>query len=135
MKKMFYLLALLPVILFSVSLTSCSKDDDELEAQNVLYGTKWQAEDWLYQSFWGGGKTYAVLDFTSNTTCDLYNTQQGYVVYDCGKFSYTISGNTVTFKSLEDGDISTYTISGRKMTKNEGSNHIKGGIENTFIKQ
>lgn len=135
MKKMSYLLVLLPVILFSVSLTSCSKDDDKLEEQNVLYGTKWQAEDWLYQTFWGGGKAYAVLDFTSNTTCELYNTQQGVVVYDCGKFSYTISGNTVTFKSLEDGDISTYTISGRKMTKNEGSNHIKGGIENTFIKQ
>lgn len=135
MKKMFSLLALLPVILISVSLTSCSKDDDEPEAQNVLYGTKWQAEDWLYQSFWGGGITYAVLDFTSNTTCELYNTQKGYIVYDCGKFSYTISGNTVTFKSLDDGDISTYTISGRKMTKNEGSNHIKGGIESTFIKQ
>ena len=132
MKKMFSLLALLPVILISVSLTSCSKDDNE---QNVLYGTKWQAEDWLYQSFWGGGKTYAVLDFNSKTTCELYNTQQGNVVYDCGKFSYTISGNTVTFKSLDDGDISTYTISGRKMTKNEGSNHIKGGIESTFIKQ
>lgn len=118
-KYLLLLLAFMPILVFN----SCSSDNNDDESKrNVLLGTKWQAEDRLYESFWGGGKTYAVLDFNSDTTCELYDTQNGNVVYDCGKYNYSISGNTVTFKNLKDGDISTYVINGRTMDKKTGRN-------------
>lgn len=136
-KYLVYLLVLFPVLLFSISLTSCSKDDDEEEESKVvnpLYGTKWQTEDYFYSSFWGGGKAYAVLDFNTETICELYVTQQGNVVYDYGRYSYTVSGNTVTFTDLDDGDVSTYTFEGRNMKKIEGSRNIYSTLS-SFIKQ
>ena len=133
-KSLFGVILLLMCIFLS---TSCSKDKEE-DDTNVLYGTKWQTRDYgsFYELMYGssGGPIYTVIDFNQKTTCEVYYTQNGIIVMSMDSQSYTVSGNTVTFKNLEDGKITEYTFDDRNMKKKEGSSSIVGFCS-SFIKQ
>ena len=129
---------LLPLLigLFCLGFCGCSDDDDDKsESTNSLYGTKWKCttKDVMYAYLFGGGDTYAVIDFSSKTVCEVYLIQSKGIVYDHGKFDYKLDGNIVTFTEHKDGSVSTYEINGRTMTR-KGSNNIAADYRE-FIKQ
>lgn len=80
MKKLLFLLLVLPFVF-----TSCSSDDDEKD--NRLTGTKWETNDRTYQAFYGG-RCYRVFEFISDSEVEEYTTQNGKVVKSHGKYNY-----------------------------------------------
>lgn len=123
MKKSIYLLVICTITL----IVSCSKDDDNVNDNNVLNGTTWAMQDQLYQSFFGG-ICYNYLKFTSNTQYTNYVTKNGVIDYypsqGCYKLYYPDS--IILYKS----DGSRYV----KLNFRSSTEIVDGGLRD-FIKQ
>lgn len=74
MKKIMFLLALLPMFVF----TACSDDDEDA---NPINGSTWVWENWLY-GLANGGKWYQTIEFTSNNTYTHYYKSTEGVIQD-----------------------------------------------------
>lgn len=121
MRKTFWMIA---TIMFAVSvLTSCSSDDDE---DNPYVGTKWVTQNPL-TSLYGmfDGKAYwHVIEFTSNSTYDLYYEQvKTGIRGSAGYFSnnlYEYKDSHIIFHNfMGDGDITFYKISSGEIGDNQ----------------
>jgi len=83
------------VVLAAVIFVGCKKEEEKPKEEEPkldarLVDTKWQARDYLYEGFMGGGIAYEVYDFTSTTEVDHYVKQNGNVVHSYGNYTYTL---------------------------------------------
>lgn len=88
MKKILFLLAVLPMVLF----TSCSKDNDEKDG-NALIGSKYVHKN--------SNNNYDVIEFTGKSTFILYITDMNMnVLNDSKTGSYSLSDNDINFNEF-----------------------------------
>jgi uncharacterized membrane protein len=121
MKKKIYFLMMLIVATTMLSVSSCSKDNDEKENENSLVGTTWVLE--------ANGVTGAVLSFHDESNCTMVVIESG--SYD-GAYSYSPPNIVITLDVHDKSgvyNIFSGTVSGDTMTLStiEGSG--------TFVKR
>lgn len=117
-KTLFYLAAILFVAVFSVSLTSCSKDDDEDSVIGTWVGHDGDRE--IRMVFKKGG---------TGTYIDIY--RDGDV--EDGSFVYVMEGDSKGFILYVEDEVKEYfVISGEKMRIYEGG--YNGHLEVTLTK-
>ncbi|MDR3218402.1 MAG: hypothetical protein LBU22_05385 [Dysgonamonadaceae bacterium] len=111
MKKLFYLLAVLPLFTF---VTGCSEDEEE-----SLEGTKWE---WFEQWEGGTGSTTTTISFGKKeviiTDKDDYGDDGVFESFVTGTYVYKHPKVTIAFTDTDSGEVFSdiLTISGNTMT-------------------
>ncbi len=134
MKKNF---AILLMAIFSLTISSCSKDDDSsvtVSKDSIFKGTKWQTDDFAARIVYGG-TCYEVIHFMDNTNFEIYCTRNSVIKsYDHqGTYTYDENSKIVTIKHSDCSKSESFNLKNSgtlKRTPSTGS-----GYYNEYVKQ
>lgn len=104
MKKILFLLAMLPMFVFS----SCSDDDDFDYPMETLYGT-WNATDVKVDGRWYDVTTYPYTKFGMSISFRSDGTFSGKGYFGTGSGTYEATGNTI-ITYLDGEEYMSYTV-------------------------
>ena len=110
MKKIY-----LTIVLLTLTVSSCSKDDANNEASNPFISTSWTADDYIASILYGSGCT-TTIEFLTETTCQKidYVPRGIFAGTDIETGTYSFTGATVNWTI--DGETRTATMAGSTLT-------------------
>lgn len=96
-KEMKRILSLILCAVAIIGAAGCQKIEEEEQVQldDRLVGTKWQTSDFAYKLIYGGNP-YEVYEFISTTEVESYTTNAGSVMKSYGTFTYMLEYPHIT---------------------------------------